>query len=257
MLEYRSFLQKAYENSIRLKECNSLRSFSKILGMSPSTLVRVLHEKRELPLAVAHQILPKLKLDSKEADHFMASVLGSRKKLSGSRKKKVFFKYQGNLKQDKHAEVITNHDMLSILALFSSKLPRTVQTVVQKLEVSESQAEYMLKRLYLNGLIGFKNGEFFNIENGFSTSDQINSLVIKRSHLNLLDCAKSKLLTLPPELRDFTSLKIPCRLENIELAKKEIRKFQNRLFEILGAGQDSKDVVELAIQLFPQTRAGI
>ena len=257
MLEYRDLLQKAYQKSLDNNESTSLRSFSKNLGISPSTLVRVLRKTRELPLAVAHQILPRLQLNTEESDSFMKSVLSSRKPLPAVRKKKILFSYKGNLQQGKHSEVITNHDMLNILALFSSHLPRTLQTVVDRLSLTQSQAETLLKRLYHNGLIGFRNGEFFNVQEDYSTSDQISSSVIRQSHLNLLDIAKEKLLSIPPELRDFTSLKIPCRLDNIDLAKKEIRKFQNRLLEILGSGNSSEDVVELAIQLFPQTKIGI
>lgn len=257
MLEYRDLLQKAYQKSLDTNESTSLRSFSKNLGISPSTLVRVLRKTRELPLAVAHQILPRLQLNTEESDRFMKSVLSSRKSIPTVRKKKILFSYKGNLQQNKHSEVITNHDMLNILALFSSQLPRTLQTVVDRLALSHTEAETLLKRLYHNGLIGFRNGEFFNIEEDYSTSDQVSSVVIRQSHLKLLDIAKNKLLSIPPDFRDFTSLKIPCRLENIDLAKKEIRKFQNKIYEILGTGSGAEHVVELAIQLFPQTKIGV
>ncbi len=236
-------------------QITSIRSFAKYIKVDSSSLIRLFNGKRELPLNSAHKVVDALNLKGEERDNFIRSVLSSQKKEPRS-KNTSSVKYVGNLKCEAHKPIITNHEALSILALFYTDLPKTLSTVMSKLSLDVEEAEQLLRRLYFARLIDFKDGSFYPTETWYSTTDGKHSETIRESHSNLLKIAQEKLKTTPVTQLDYTSMKIPCTHKSIDKVKKEIRSFQNKIFKILSEEQNKTDVFELAIQFFPQSKIG-
>lgn len=255
MCYYRQVITSHFEALKGQGQCSSLNSYAKILEIDKSTLSRVLRGERELPLKLAHQLTNKLGLDKNNSDQFINAILNKDTQKLKKSSESVDFSYSGNLDLQRHSDVIKDHTALNILTLLSSDLPPTIDTIVEKLNLSYENAEKVLKKLFFCGLIEFRNGKFCIKEEFLSTADEITSEAIQQSHVNLLEIVKEK-VKLPKEQRDFTSLKVACSLKNLNKAKKEIRKFQNRLIKILTDGEKKTDVVEIAIQLFPHSKVG-
>lgn len=255
MLCYKDFLKNKLLDGQRVDARLSLRSFASRIGVDSSTLSRVLNGERELPLYVAYKIKRKLGLEGEIADQFITSVL---ERVETNRKAKRVptqgSLFNGDLDSDRYAEVISNHTMLSILALLNGGAGATLSYIVEKLALEEELASQLLKRLYHLGLVGFKEGKFLNLKSNLYTKDNVPSASIRKSHANLLRIASQKLEEVPVEERDFTSLKIKCNSKCIKEIRKEIRRFQKKVLNITATKFTGSDILELAIQVFPHTQ---
>jgi len=75
---------------------------------------------------------------------------------------------------------------------------------------------------------------------------------IQRSHQQTLALAAEK-LSVPLELRDYTSMTMAINPKNLPKAKKAIEDFRNNIVKLLDKGEAS-EVYTFACQLFPLTQ---
>ena len=103
------------------------------------------------------------------------------------------------------------------------------------------------------GLIKLQDdGTLIQAVANIKTSEDVSSKALQASHVQTLDFAKEKLLTIDVLQRDFSSILVPTDPKNLTEAKKLIREFRHKMEALLKDG-DKTELYQLAIQLFPMT----
>lgn len=220
----------------------SLRAYAKRLEVSPSTLSELMRGGKKISLPRAIKILSKL--DSPQAFKEYQYLLGLESN-------------KGSIRKSLPAgsgEIIRNWEYFAIHSLLScDEKPLSMNEVAQRLGIDAHKVEPMFELLTSQGLIEDDgNGFYVAKEEGWTTTDGISEKNIVASHFNSLDLAKTHLSLLDIASRDFISLTFPADPTALELARKETRKYKDRICEIM-QGAKNRSVFRLQVQLFDLT----
>jgi uncharacterized protein (TIGR02147 family) len=220
----------------------SLRAFAKRLGLAHSALSEILNGKRRVSLKLAKRLLERSDIDPQKSRAIL----------------KLF-----DRDQETSAAAYTPLDMeqfkiisewfhFAILSLAETSDFRDEPAwIADRLNIRTRDAEQALKRL--EDLAFLKRGKSGKLKASgiqYTTSDDVKSLALRRCHAQNLELAKNALETVEISERDFTSLTLALDPEQLPLAKKLIRKFQDE-FEATLPSKRKLEVYKLCMQFFP------
>jgi uncharacterized protein (TIGR02147 family) len=212
-----------------------------------------LNSKRSIPLKNALRIADILQLKAADREKFLASAIESKPVMKGTKKRDVF-KESRYLSEVRFRDILADDEHFVVIALlYSDYEPKTIDGISKKLQMSRTKVELILSRLLKLALVSYKDGVFRNTNKSYHTSDGVSSELIREGHRQVSRVAMQKLSVLKVEQRDFTSVKICGSMASLAEVRKEIRKFQRRLYYIMKKRGQCTEVFELAIQLFPYT----
>jgi uncharacterized protein (TIGR02147 family) len=222
-----------------------MRSFSRVLGVSPATLSMVLTGKRAMSRDRASQIANNCGMGPEER----ASFLGEGKFLKAVSRKR--FEIDMNT-----FKVIDDWCHFAILSLSETPDNYTDENRIAKsLGISKSAAITAFDRLKNLKMIRVAGDRFFQVPKAFSTPEDIANPAIKRAHRSMLEKAVESLEKDPVDTRDFSSVTMAINSSRIEEAKTKIRAFRQEVMQLLEAGPQDQ-VYNLSIQLFPLSIKG-
>ncbi len=252
---YRALLHSVFEDK-KLKDSNfTLRGYAKFLKLQAPTLSNILNGKRTIPLKDALRIADILQLKTTEREKFLASAIESKPTSLPTTKRDVF-KDSRYLSEMRFREVLADDEHFVVIALLYSDFePKTIEGISRKLKFSTSKTETILSRLLKLSLVSYKDGIFRNTNKSYHTSDGVSSELIREGHRQVSRTAMQKLTNLKVDQRDFTSVKICGNMACLIEVRKEIRKFQRRIYYLMKKRGQCTEVFELAIQFFPYTDA--
>ncbi len=230
----------------------SLRSFAKDLEIDSSNLSAILQNKRGLPHRRAGLVAKRLKLAPKESTLFVASTLRKQMALDSIR---VATDMKNYLLDDKYYKVISEWEYYAFLQLLKVRgFKADTEWLADRLGIKESRVRLVVRHLLdLGFIIEDRKKGYLRATPSLETSDGVESQALQASHKDSLEIAKSKLESVPLELRDFSSVTMSISTEKIPQAKAIVREFQEKLHALLSTGTQD-EVYQFNCQLFPLTK---
>lgn len=236
-------VEKRYKEVKAKNHRLSVRGFAKMAQLSPGAMSLMLNRSMEWSLSVerAMEVLHLLKVDSDRINHF--AVLASPPCLDNSTP-------LNNL--DKHVFLTDPSYMPICLAFGMTPVPST-EHLSQRLKIPVAKVENIIKDLIKRGYL--TEGEDGRISK--SRSHKLNAgdgppnQVMRQFHLANIDAIRSSLENDPIEDRDVTSLVFTGKASQIELVKKEIRQFYQRVHAIMNSTDEKDEVFKLVVGFMP------
>lgn len=220
----------------------SLRAFARSLKVSPAQLSQLVSGKRPLTLKTLEKLSRELGLSPLEKKMVLESTLARNPASTPAL-----------LLRDDEFRTISDWYHFAILSLTKVKGARKDPAwIAERLGIAVPQARDAVERLERLGILS-SGREFRQITEPIRVISEVPSAAIQRSHQQNLSLAAEKLVSVPLERRDFSSMTMAVNPAQMARAKRAIEKFQDELFALLQQGQ-AEEVYTFACQLFPVTR---
>lgn len=268
-LDFREFLSDYYTFRKAQDSSFSYRSFSASLGIkAPNFLQWIIDGKRDLSLKNIKPISTILNLDDNEADYFDTLVRFGQAKTVADKdllfnllleKRKPFVvstldEYQYEHFNNWYNEVIR---VLLNMVDFNPNEKYAFRRLAAMLrpKISETQARSAIKKMLLLGLVKKDNSGFIRqTDRIISTGDEVKSFFIKRFHGEMIDLAKDSMNSFSSDERDISAITMNVSDKCFELIKKEIQQTRKRILELVEIDEQSNNLYQLNMQLFPVAR---
>lgn len=232
------------------KQQYSLRQFAKKIGVPAGRLSELFSGQRNLSLGLAERIVSNLELAKDEREEFLKTVISQRLR-------------QVEIKHTARAETIIPDEALKVIAdWYHFAILSLVRTydfdprpvlVARRLGISVVEVRQAFKRLEGLGLIRKEGESWARTSKNLSTSWDIPSEALKKTHAQELERAIVALQAVPLEKRDVSAFTMPTNISQLPKAKRLIREFQASMEGILETGPKT-EVYTLNIQLLPVTK---
>ncbi len=225
----------------------SLRSFSQHLGLDPGSLSSILRGRRPLSPLHAHQVISRLKLSELERKQFYLSLLFKQKLPQDI----LSHETRHHVEEAQHFCILSEWEYAATLCLASiHKFQLTPSTLSSTLKITLKRSKQVLSTLKSSGFLKDQDGFLRPVQQKFSTTEDTLSLALQHSHLISLKMAKRSLKKLKVHQRDFSSLTLAVKSQQLNQMKALIRQFRKQ-FEAKFDSQDGDVIVQLNLQLFP------
>ena len=233
----------------RLNPNYSIRAYARDLGLNSSSLSQILNGKRTIPQKRSKLIAKKLNLDEKSTTLFIESVNRSTTSLDDIKIAPLDRRF---MLDESYFRVIAEWEHFAVLDLFDLKdFEPTPEYMCRKLRIQSERLETVLETLKACGLLReTSTGGLTRAHPDIRTTEDMRGEALNAAHLEELELAKEKLLTVDKEMRDFSSSTFAVDPEKITEAKTIIREFRQKMNALLKTGE-KEDVYLLAIQFFP------
>ena len=241
-VELQNLLRKELTLSQVKNPAYSIRAFAKKLGLGFGTLSQVLAGKRTLATKSTLKVLDRISANPLDR----AKILNS-KKLTPS--------YEYNLLQADQHFILSEWHYLAILNLLRTHdFVSTYEHIAGRLGISVALAKQAIERLERTQLIKTQNKKWVRTNLALSTTDQISSPAVRKSHAIHLELANAALETQTLDQRDFTWLTFAFDPNHMQAAKEKIREFQDEFSEQFSTSKEATEVYRMGIQLFGLTQ---
>lgn len=262
--DYRLILKEELDSRCSQNPRYSLRAFARDLNLAPSRLSEILNNKQGLSRKAAEKIAGHLGYQTEERDYFLDLVTASHARNHKDReiakirllKHKTEHERFYQLRVDTF-KIISDWYHLGILELINLKGFRNdPEWIARKLKITPIQVELAFDRLKRVKLIEYKDGKVQPTTNTGWIQSEIPSESIKKFHRQILDKAGHALLEQKIDEREFTANLLRISKKDLQAAKMDIRKFQQRFCADLNESDQKDELYCLAIQFFSLTEGG-
>lgn len=230
----------------------SLRAFSRDIGVHPGTLVKVIKGERPLPVNVLGQVIEKLRLGPKERTLFTESLLRRKTNIDNIKIDPLDTRF---IVDESNYKVISEWEHFAVIDLFDIPgFEATVEDIAQRFAIPLNRAEVVVQNLLTSGLLEKdENGKFTRVYTDVKTTEDVQSLALKESHIEAMNMGVEKIKDIKMEFRDFSSSTFAVDLEQLPEAKTIIREFRQKMSALFKKGTNKTDVFQVAIQFYPLT----
>lgn len=230
-----------------------MRAYARDLGMNPSSLSQVLRGKRGIPLNKVGFVVDKLELDSKERTIFIESLYRSKTNIDNIKIDSLDERF---IIDSSYSKVLAEWEHYAVLTLFNlTDFTVNSTTISERLGISFNRAEVVLSNLLNSKLVEEdETGTLRKTHPDLKTTEDIKSQALRKSHLENLEIAKTKLDEIEVELRDFSATTVAVDLKQIPEAKTIIREFRQKMAALMRNGQNKTEVYQLAMQFYPLSK---
>lgn len=255
-MEYVDLLKEEYLQRKNRRPAYSERAFARDLHISPGFLSLLFSGKRTLSSGMAFQIGLNLSWDESKVDSFVALVQKTALKKTPVRTKAI-----GKQSQAKYADIsvdefrlISDLNHVSVIALVQTTNVTSPQDVVAKLEMTEMEADLVLKRLLRLGILTFSEGRYKESAQDYEVGE-VPSEAIRGFHKAAINKALASIEEQSPDQRNIESLTLSYNPEQMEDVKKFMNKFL-RAFETKFGKIPNGEIYQLNLQFFSLSRRG-
>lgn len=264
-IDYRKFLSEYYLEKKDNTKYFSYRYFSQAAGIkSPSFLKQVIDGKRNLTNLTIEKFCLALNLNSKEALYFRHLVLfnqatiGRQKQehysvlrsLSKSVKESVLRAAQYDYFDKWYTVVIRE---LVCLYNFRDDYEEIGKSLLPSVPGSAvKQAINLLLKLEL--LIKNKDNSFSQSDKAIVVDEDVTSLAIRNFTKKMFDHAQSALENVEKSKRNISGLTIGISPRSYDIITSEIEAFKDRIKRVVADDDDSSQVYQLNVALFPMSK---
>ncbi len=262
--DYRVFLAETYHSKKKVNPHFSYRAFSKRTGFSaPNHLQRVIAGQRNLSPDAVERYACALHLDQDETAYFKLLVsLGQEEEEDVQERLRCSLQALRNYRSaqrlgDAHARY---HHHWYIPALFEmiacSKFRNHPSWIAQQLwpTITEEEAQQGLDVLHELGLIEEQDGVLRQTNATLTTGAEAQKSHIAEYHRVMMQRAALSIEAVPSHQRDISSLTVSLGDSGLSVFKKRIQEFRRELLSLAEEDQQSTQVVQLNLQLFPLTK---
>lgn len=234
----------------------SIRAFAKKLNLHPSATNEILKGQRKVSRKMAEKIADALLLDPTEKSVLLQNFPEKMNRESKHKNRKVNTEETSafiKLSADQFA-LISEGIHFALLSLIKTEgFQSELEWMAERLGETKSSIQKALQRLMSLHLIKLdKYGNIVRTCAPITTSDDTLNLSLQKSHIEDMEIAKEKLLSVDVKKRDFTSLTLPVEPELLPKAKEILRNAQLQLEELMEGGKQ-QEVYKLSMYLYPLT----
>jgi uncharacterized protein (TIGR02147 family) len=219
-------------------------------------MIEILNGKRAVSRKIAARIVSQLALAPDEAKTILDlfPLKGNEQESSGRIPRAIAQKsIQLSIDEFKLVSDWYHFAILSALDIDGAK--NTVESIARKLKLNLEVARDGLTRLERLGMVKIKRGKVHSTGEFYSTSDEVVNYSLRKVHAQHLEFARKSLEENSVEVRDFNAITMAINPDQIQSAKKLIRKFRDRLCTHLEKGK-KKEVYTFSMQLIPLSALG-
>jgi uncharacterized protein (TIGR02147 family) len=231
---------------IRRKERNpnySLRSFARLLKVSPGALSQWLASKRPITIKQATKISSRLGFDPAETNAFLQQL---------TVRKPGFDETSFQVSEDVFSIVADWYHFAILSLMETTDFVESPRWIASRLGISVVEVQQALERLERMRLTRRENGILRPSHANLTTTHDIPSAAVRKSHRQNLEHAQMALEEVAVELRDISLITMAIDSSKLPEAKERIRAFRRSMSEFLESGKRDQ-VYTLSIQLIPKT----
>lgn len=252
------WIRAAYAERRERNASYSLRAFARDVRVPSGRLSEILSGRRRLTTLQAERIADRLGMLPDQRDAFLGQVRSKEKLDATLRRAGATLAPPDADWQSLSADafyVVAEWEHWAILSLMRTDDWRDdVKWIAQRLGISAIEARGALDRLERVGLVIRLDGVLRRTEKNLTTSHDIPSSALRRSHRQTLEQAISCVEEYDVTERDITSVSFVTNPSRLPMAKELIREFRRRLATALEDGAEHTEVYNLNIQLVPVTK---
>ncbi len=242
---FRQYLQQELANRCLRNPGYSLRAFAKSLGISHSSLSRILSAERPISREKREHLVERLGIGPELLERF---------ETPHSRKDKAEFR---PLEIDRFA-VIADWYHSAILELTQTKgFQSNPRAIARRLGITVTEVHAAIERLVNVGMLKRRgNGRLVNIAGSQTSLGTVphSSAAQRRLQKQILQMAMDALESIPVEKRSQTSMTMAINTRRLPEAMEIIRRFRRQLSQLLEQDSDRNEVYHLAVSLYPVTQ---
>ena len=253
---YRNVLSEEFELRVRRNPAYSLRAYARDLGLSHSSLSRILGKEQGLSLTKTVGILKALKLTEAEGVLFQTMVQSecARSKVVRAHALKKIKAGSGKVADlsVEYFKIIADWHHFAIVELTEVEgFQSDAKWISQRLGISEREVKEAVARLMTLELIEKVKGKPFRKTAEFrATHSAVPNRSIQSHHRQILVKAEKALFEQEPGEREFSSISFAMNSESLAWAKEEMKKFRRNLTRHLAKEENKNRLYEFSMQLF-------
>ena len=261
---FRVYLRDYYEFKKKTLPAFSLRFFAEKAGLSSHAHLKLtIDGKRNITKGTVTKLIHGIGLEKQRAAYFENLVFFNQAstdeekhayyeqlvKCSPRSKLHKMDKAQFRIFREWHHSVI-----LEMVALRGFRpIPEAISKKLNGF-VTPSQVQESLKLLVETGLLVKTANGYRQRDPMITTDDEVQDMMVKLYHQQMLRISANMLGELPSNQRDFSALTFSIRREDFPNLKKHIQLMRKELLDFSAKAGEADDVVQVNIQLFPLTR---
>ncbi len=261
---YRVYLRDYYEFKKKTVPAFSLRFFAEKAGLSSHAHLKLtIDGKRNITKNTVIKLIHGLGLENQRAAYFESLVFFNQAQTDAD--KQVYYaqllkasprsklhkmdKAQFRIFREWHHSAILEMVALKDFRPIPDWISKRLRGAVTPAQVTES-----LKLLVELGLLVKTANGYRQRDPLITTDDEVQDLMVKMYHLQMLKLSASMISDLPAAERDISALTFSIRREDFPNLKKHLQLMRKELLDFSAKAGEAEDVVQVNIQLYPLTR---
>jgi uncharacterized protein (TIGR02147 family) len=261
---YRVYLRDYYEFKKKTVPAFSLRFFAEKAGLSSHAHLKLtIDGKRNITKNTVVKLIHGLGLQNQRAAYFESLVFFNQAQTDTD--KQVY--YAQLLKASPRSKlhkmdavqfrIFREWHHSAILEMVALKDFRPIPDWISKRLgglVTPAQVTESLKLLVELGLLVKTANGYRQRDPLITTDDEVQDMMVKMYHLQMLKLSADMLSTLPGPQRDVSALTFSIKREDFPNLKKHLQLMRKELLDFSAKAGEAEDVVQINIQLYPLTR---
>ena len=261
---YRVYLRDYYEFKKKTVPAFSLRFFAEKAGLSSHAHLKLtIDGKRNITKNTVVKLIHGLGLENQRAAYFESLVFFNQAQTDAD--KQVYYaqllkasprsklhkmdKAQFRIFREWHHSAILEMVALKDFRPIPDWISKRLRGAVTPAQVTES-----LQLLVELGLLVKTANGYRQRDPLITTDDEVQDLMVKMYHLQMLKLSANMLSDLPAAERDVSALTFSIRREDFPNLKKHLQLMRKELLDFSAKAGEAEDVVQVNIQLYPLTR---
>jgi len=261
---YRVYLRDYYEFKKKTVPAFSLRFFAEKAGLSSHAHLKLtIDGKRNITKNTVVKLIHGLGLDGQRAAYFESLVFFNQAQTDAD--KQVYYaqllkasprsklhkmeKSQFRIFREWHHSAILEMVALKDFRPIPDWISKRLGGLITPAQVTES-----LKLLVELGLLVKTANGFRQRDPLITTDDEVQDMMVKMYHLQMLKLSADMLSALPGPQRDISALTFSIKREDFPNLKKHLQLMRKELLDFSAKAGEGEDVVQINIQLYPLTR---
>ncbi|WP_413581211.1 TIGR02147 family protein [Bdellovibrio sp. HCB288] len=247
--DFRFVLQESLAERCARNPNYSLRSFAKMLDVSPSALSAIINGKRPLTHKMKERLGLKLGLEISDLQKLKSKPHGNSKKRNDS-SQDIFHP----IAADTFSIISEPHHYALMELMKTENFHWNTKWIAKRLQVTVSEINMAIERLLRVGLLDRnEDGDLFDTTQGFSSDirEGLSTIAQRRFQERSLEKAIQAVQTVPAEIRDNTSMTMAINTKDLAAAKAYIKEFRRRFCSDLEANPVVDEVYQLTISFIP------
>ena len=261
---YRVYLRDYYEFKKKTVPAFSLRFFAEKAGLSSHAHLKLtIDGKRNITKNTVVKLIHGLGLDGQRAAYFESLVFFNQAQTDAD--KQVY--YAQLLKASPRSKlhkmdaaqfrIFREWHHSAILEMVALKDFRPIPDWISKRLgglITPAQVTESLKLLVELGLLVKTANGYSQRDPLITTDDEVQDMMVKMYHLQMLKLSADMLSALPGPQRDVSALTFSIKREDFPNLKKHLQLMRKELLDFSAKAGEGEDVVQINIQLYPLTR---
>jgi len=261
---YRVYLRDYYEFKKKTVPAFSLRFFAEKAGLSSHAHLKLtIDGKRNITKNTVVKLIHGLGLQNQRAAYFESLVFFNQAQTDAD--KQVYYaqllkaspRSKLHKMDDAQFRIFREWHHSAILEMVALKDFRPIPDWISKRFgglVTPAQVADSLKLLLELGLLVKTANGFRQRDPLITTDDEVQNMMVKMYHLQMLKLSATMLSDLPAKQRDISALTFSIRHEDFPNLKKHLQLMRKELLDFSAKAGEAEDVVQINIQLYPLTR---